>query len=51
MLNEAVRNGAHLMYGIQVSEFITKHTNPIIKIMSGEKISGSALVICAGAWT
>ncbi len=51
MLNEAVRNGAHLMYGIQVSEFITKHQNPIIKTISGETITGDAVVICAGAWT
>ncbi len=51
MLNEAVRNGSHLMYGIQVSEFITKHQNPIIKTISGETITGDAVVICAGAWT
>jgi len=50
MLNEAVRNGACLMYGTHVSEIITSQKIPTIKTMNGETISAGTVIVCAGAW-
>lgn len=50
MLNEAVSNGAHLVYGMHICGITEINGRPAIKTSMGETVVAGAVIICTGAW-